>query len=325
MGQPPPGACDADMSNYDAGHYFLTMLAPILDGHIEVEGRSHILELRHRLVRLPTALQDEATLGATLDSPFSRVPGVHFARFFILDDLVYNGRRPSNAIYDLLAGVDLVQPEAIDRVEHAWLFMVIDFDAPDGSLASLRAGSDRLWAGMQTELREIFAHCIGFEKVKTADDWFAYLRRGQVTTTMPFNDYWPADPPPSPLVKIMAASGVALVVAAVGGALGGIWPFGWPWLLLWVPLVWLAVTVAAVLKLGTTPFPPAPDSDLRSILKALHVQDRFRRFALDAPQNPAALHQAFGDFLAAQRPADLDGPAQAAGRLPERVLRGAKP
>jgi hypothetical protein len=311
------------MSNYDAGHYFLTVLAPVRKGH--PQGRrhtdsSHVIALRRDLIAMPTARQDAASRNSPLDSPFARVPGIHFARFFILDDLPYNGRRPSNAVYDLIMRVDLVQQQAVDHLENAWLAMVIDMDAPDGSEASLRACTDRLWQGMEAEFRRIFGHCIGFDDaaIRGPADWFAYLRRCQVTTTMPYNDYWTDAPPPSPLVRLMTVAG-ALIAMGAGGALAlGFWPLGWISLVALAFVLWLLTTVGIVLKLGTTPFPPAPDSDLASILKALYVQNRFTRFAMaQQGQDPEALHSAFGAFVAICQPSTIAEPTQPAGRLAE--------
>lgn len=310
------------MSNYDAGHYFLTVFAPIRTHHPTIGtdiGSSHTIDLRRELFLLPTARQDSASRDSTLDSPFAKVPGVHFARFFVLDQLPYNGRRPSNAVYNLLRGVDLVRQQAVDHLETAWLVMVIDMDAPDGSEASLRACADRLWQGMEPELRRIFGHCFGFDaaSIQGPDDWFAYLRRCQITTTMPFNDYWTEAPPKAPLARLMLSAGALIAVAGAGALWLGLWPFGWGSLVAFAVGLWLVCVVGLILKLGTTPFPAAPDSDLGSVLKALYVQDRFNRFALaQQGQTPEVLHRAFGAFIAAHQPANLAGPTQPPGRLP---------
>ena len=73
-------------------------------------------------------------------------------------------------------------------------------------------------------------------------------------------------------------------------------------------VVWLLWTK------GKAPFPPAPDSDLPSVLKALHVQQRFAFFA-EAVQgmDADALHSSFGQWLQTVRPGDLDSPTQAPG------------
>jgi len=310
------------MSNYDAGHYFLTVFAPIRTHHPTIGtdiGSSHTIDLRRELFLLPTARQDSASRDTALDSPFAKVPGVHFARFFVLDQLPYNGRRPSNAVYNLLRGVDLVKQQAVDHLESAWLIMVIDMDAPDGTEASLRACTDRLWQGMEPELRRIFGHCFGFDatNIKGPDDWFDYVRRCQVTTTMPFNDYWTEAPPKAPLARLMLASATLITITAAGGAWLGFWPFGWGSLAACAVGLWLVSVVGLILKLGTTPFPAAPDSDLASILKALYVQDRFNRLAMaQQGKTPEDLHRAFGDFIASHQPANLAGPTQPPGRLP---------
>lgn len=316
------------MSNYDAGHYFLTVLAPIRQGHPTGTGHadsSHVTALRLDLRALPTARQDGATFDAAQDSPFSRVPGVHFARFFILDQLLYNGRRPTNAVYNLLMNVDLVEAERVDRFQNAWLVMTIDMDAPDGSEASLRACSDRLWQGMEPELRRVFGHCLGFDDTTIRDsaDWFAYLRRCQVTTTMPFNDYRIDDPPASPLTRYMAVAALGILALAGAGLWSGWWPFGWASLGLVALVAWVLATSGLILKLGTTPFPAAPDSDLASVLKALHVQRGFSRFAMAwQGADPQTLHRAFGDFIASHAPGNPDTPTQPPGRLPASATDG---
>lgn len=76
--------------------------------------------------------------------------------------------------------------------------------------------------------------------------------------------------------------------------------------------IWLVIRL--LMDNGAKPFPPAPDSDLPSILKALHVQQRFAFFAEAVQEMDAdALHNSFGQWLADVRPADLDSPTQMPG------------
>ena len=307
------------MSNYDAGHYFLTVLAPIRLGHRDYSDVSHVAQLRIDLRRLPTARQDKVTRDAPECSAFAKVPVVHFARFFVLDQLVYNGREPTNAVYNLLKGKNLAKAEKVDQFEHAWLVMTVDMDAPDGSEASLRACSDQLWLHMETELRQIFGHCLGFDdmSIRNAADWFGYLKRCQVSTTMPFNDYWTGDWPASPLGRWIRLAAVASAGLAVAAGVSGLWPFGWISLILSALLLWGLAIIGCVLKLGTTPFPKAPDSDLPSVLKALHVQQRFSRMAMaQQGADAASLHIAFGALINSEKPTDLTGPTHPVGCLP---------
>ncbi|HVU30065.1 MAG TPA: hypothetical protein VHE36_06675, partial [Sphingomicrobium sp.] len=64
---------------------------------------------------------------------------------------------------------------------------------------------------------------------------------------------------------------------------------------------------------GDRPFPTAPDSDLRTILKALYLQRAFVDFAISNQGAPAeALSDAFEKFIARHRPGG-DEPTQSPG------------
>jgi hypothetical protein len=69
-----------------------------------------------------------------------------------------------------------------------------------------------------------------------------------------------------------------------------------------------------VLWLGSRPFPTAPHSDLKSILKALYLQPRFLRFAIDMQgKDDAAIHAAFRSFVDEYQPDKVDSPTQSPG------------
>jgi hypothetical protein len=78
---------------------------------------------------------------------------------------------------------------------------------------------------------------------------------------------------------------------------------------------------ASLMMAGAKPFPTAPDSNLPSVLKALHLQRAFTRFAIenqmDAAGSDAAsaqkLYDAFATFVADNKPDDVGAPTQAAG------------
>jgi hypothetical protein len=78
------------------------------------------------------------------------------------------------------------------------------------------------------------------------------------------------------------------------------------------------VTAAARHPLPKSPA-SAPQADLPTVLKALHVQRAFAAFAIQAQGLRAsgagerALHDAFGAFLEATRPMGADGPTQKPG------------
>lgn len=308
------------MANYDAGHYFLTVMAPLdRDGYVEIGGerRSVVNHVREILLTLPTSQQDYVSEQSHLMSPFARVPGTHFAHIFIVDDVHYNGRRPSNPVLDLLKNVNLTIPERVDHLPDAYLVMALDFDAPDGSDASLRAYTDALWDQIGPEIVMIFRHAEGFEGVGNAESFFAFVKAGQVETSLPFNDYWAYAPRLRSPWPLMVAGTIAVLVLAAMAATTGL-ATGWTLALLSLLAV-VAVNVAIVGKLGLTPFPKAPGSDLGSVLKALYIQQKFTALAIENQgADSDKLLRAFDAFCETHRPADVTGPRQPAGVLRSR-------
>jgi hypothetical protein len=311
------------MPNFDGGHYFLTGLYPVRlepekrpDGSITVP--SHLL--RETLASLPNFSQIP---GVNRTSPFARCRSTHFARFAVIDDPAWNGRDPVDALKGALKGVDLSVHQPVDHLSRAWLIMTVDFDAPDGSAESRDRWARDLWGLMEPELRAIFSPCVSFRHVDSAETFARYIARGQIETTMSFNDYW-IDPMPAEGVSMkrigLQIVGVLLLFLAAAWLIDReIDRFGW---LVWVAAAILGLAAGAyaayklIMSRGARPFPTAPNSDLKSVLKGLYLQQNFTRFAI-AQQGaaPDALHAAFGRFLAEVRPADLDKPTQPPGVL----------
>jgi len=126
------------MPNFDAGTYFLTILAPVKPGIIQesisrrhsswdakftdalVAAESKSFEgyepddtaqvswaqrLRAVLATLPTALQSPATIDIGVQSPFARNTRNHLCRFAVIENVIYNGRTPADPI---LGGLPLI-------------------------------------------------------------------------------------------------------------------------------------------------------------------------------------------------------------------------
>lgn len=305
------------MANYDAGHYFLNIIVPIdRNGFVEVGGqrRSVVNELREYLITLPTAQQDRFSIDSGLNSPFSRVPGTHFARLFVLDDVRYNGRRPSSPVLDLIFNVKMTVPQDVDHLPYAYLVVAIDFDAIDGSLTALRSYTNNLWRHMGEELQTIFGYCIGFGAVKSEQAFFDFVRAHQIETTMPFNDYWTCDPPvKNPVPCLVGSTGIILALAAAA-----FWYGWWPgsfWTLLIVTLIAIVgVAIGIIVSFGTKPFPPAPESDIDSVRKAVYTQQMFVGFAIDnMGKSDQELYDAFQQFCETHKPTDVRQPTQPPG------------
>ncbi|MEM1276724.1 MAG: hypothetical protein AAGH74_09365, partial [Pseudomonadota bacterium] len=134
------------MPNFDAGHYFLTTLAPIKTGSDE-NGVSHVQAIRMLLADLPTALQSPATESianekkikngfidrkeaAADNSPFAKSLRTHLCRYVVIDDTIYNGRLGADAILvGLGKAPDPLSPQHIDHLPCPYLFFSADIDA----------------------------------------------------------------------------------------------------------------------------------------------------------------------------------------------------
>jgi hypothetical protein len=328
------------MPNFDGGHYFLTVLAPIkaelrVDEHGRRRSPAHLI--REELAYLRPAEQTVASAGSGGDSPFARVLRTHFARFFVLDDVVYNGRLPSNVLLDgaknglrgllkLKPPPPLTMAQPVDRLPAKYLVFVAAFDAASGAPSELDTYLTALWGEMRGHLTGLFGNCDGFDGVATAGQFCAYIKQCQVETTLPFNDYWTEDPPLKSFaikpwgiaVGVLALIALIALIAAIAGF------YRWP--ALGIVAGSLIVTAAvigfayrALMQAGAAPFPTAPNSDLPSVLKALYLQRTFTTFAIDVQGvDDATLHRKFGEFLARDKPDDLTSSltTQPAGIIP---------
>jgi hypothetical protein len=320
------------MPTFDGGHCFLTALLPIKTGEVFDNAGlscSPVHMVRDALAILPTAHQSPVTCSLEVDSPFARDPRTHFARLAVIDNVIYNGRRTTSTLLDQS---DRTVPQPLDELPCPYLMIVIDFDAPKGTDAELRAYLQNMWATVRADLDPVFRHCFGYlEKAHSAETFADYIIGCQLETTMPFNDYWSV-PPKLPAVTGRMILGTligcwALVMAAV------LWVFiglNWGAEPAWSFAFIVEVAVLAVFALipaayvlyrlimgrGLKPFPVAPHSDLPSILKALYLQRQLISFAIRMQgEGNATLHDEFGKFLRRHKVGDTSGPTQAAGTI----------
>ncbi len=339
------------MPNFDTGHLFLTFLTPIKGGSTrDLSGVqvSHEQMIRMTLALLPTALQSPATQKIGLNSPFARNRQTHLCRLFVLEDAIYNGRNPKNALAMSIMGEDPIQPQAVDRLNAAYLVFVADIDAvitpgdplpttldTAGEDAARDAWARRLWETMEPELRALYGNCHGFDDVTDGPGFAGYLARCQIETTMPFNDYWVpgVDLPKLPARALAALVGLPLLltlVAVLCGLFGiaAIPLLGWaPWVAVFTGLALTAIAIVLAIRFvtarGMRPMPPGRHADLPSVLKSLYLQQAFADFVIDQQgATDAALHSAFGDFLARHRPSEKMAPSQAPGVISIRAEGG---
>jgi hypothetical protein len=328
------------MPTFDGGHYFLTVLIPISTKHAD-DGHSvtsPVHALRKRLDMLPTAAETPARGGG--QSPFARNTRNHFARLVIIDDVAYNGRTARSTLVDALAETVLTVAQPQDHLRCPFLLFAVDFDAASGSDAERDSYLAELWSTMEPELRDILTFCQDFDaRVKDARSFAAYMAKCQLETTMSFNDYY-IDPPSLPAWPFegfkwaVIVSGVALLLGVAATLFLLVAGLSTSSLAQWLPAAFglsivglvalLLVAVAAyasVMAAGRKPFPAAPYANLPTVLKALHLQRAFTRFAIDSQMQAAGsdaasaqqLYDGFAAFLAANKPDDLHAPTQKPG------------
>jgi hypothetical protein len=304
------------MPDLDGGHYFLTALLPIDNrGIVEHEGfkSSPVHMVREALHTLPTALHSVAAEDVGIQSPFARSLRTHLCRFVVIDQPYFNGRDPSDAVVGAITNPNLLEGDRPDALSCPYLLFSADFD-PMGD--EPRDYLEEIWRQSHEELATVLQYCWGFEGVTDPRSFATYVIACQVETTMPFNDYW-TSPPALPALEdwqLLVAPGAL----AAAGAIGGLMLALEAWTIFLLALVGLAVGVlvsyALVMHLGGKLFPAAPNSDLKSVLKALYLQQAFTRFVMaHQDDEPETLSAAFADFVACQRPDDLDGPTQPPG------------
>jgi hypothetical protein len=314
------------MPNFDAGHYFLTVLVPVRMDSILIDGQSHSRRhlIREALADMPAGERTAAARGRAGLSPFAVNRRTHFCRFVALDDVVFNGRVSGNSLLSVVRRINPLVPQPVDRLTRPFLIFVVDFDAQSGADSELKGYLTDLWSTMAEELTKVFQHCMYFDAVKEAEGFYAYIKKCQIETTMPFNDYW-ALPPVLPDFSLRPYEVIALLIAAVPAidAIGV--PLKWttwqPWTL-WgavlAILLLLAIGVIHLIVKALKPFPKAPapalPGDLPTVLKSLFMQRAFTQFVIDMQgDNDQALYDAFGRFIAANRPDDPTEPTQLPG------------
>jgi hypothetical protein len=323
------------MPTFDGGHYFLTVLLPVRTQTIK-DGdpyTSPVHALRKRLALLPPAAQTPACYGQ--QSPFARNTRSHFARFAVIDDVAYNGREQQNTLLSQARGTNLQAAQHQDHLACPFLLFTVDFDAASGSDSERDSYLTTLWETMGDDLAKIFVFCVGFEpRVKDAASFAKYIAGCQIETTMSFNDYYISDPldpravnplsqlPTWPASDYAWGAKLASAPMLIGLLVALFWPGG-GLILLGAGLTALAIVAwrayASIMSAGEKPLPAAPDSNLPAVLKALHLQRVFTRFAIDHQMLAASvgggdeLHAAFQKFLAEHQPGNLDGPTQQPG------------
>lgn len=142
------------MANTFGNSYGLTTLCPLING-VHDEQTSFDKITRRRIQRL----EEDA------GSPFARIPNTYFARLFILNDVFFQ------------QGNDVAR----DHLKSKYLVFTSNFH---GELEPYLKG---MWDNAEADVRSLWQYAVAFDKVQNADDFIAYIKKCQLTTTLFFN------------------------------------------------------------------------------------------------------------------------------------------
>ncbi len=138
--------------NTSGNAYGLTLLCPITNGSRGDQSYAEIL--RDHLEKLPVDGQ----------SPMAKVPNTYFARFYILNDVFYEGF-----------------PIEDEHLKSKYLVFSSNFH---GDRDTYVRG---MWEAAETAVKEIWKDCVAFDGVHTAEDFVDYVKKCQVDNDLFFN------------------------------------------------------------------------------------------------------------------------------------------
>ena len=140
------------MANRAKGAYGLTTLCPIRVG--TTEGESWTSQTRQLLQDLPCHAA----------SPMARVPNTYLCRFFVLDNVPYQGN-----------------PAHLEALKSRYLVFVADIHGERDAYI------EGMWDQAESFVREAWKYCVDFSSVDSAQSFARYIERCQVTTTLYFD------------------------------------------------------------------------------------------------------------------------------------------
>jgi hypothetical protein len=162
------------MPNINKKAYGLTTLCPIKNGSHQNTSYASIMRGR---------LQD---LGTNEKSPMAKVPNTYLCRFYILNDVPYQGGEPAVKDWGLFkrwfqyifyGKISVLE----DHLKSKYLVFASNF------YGDLDAYLEGAWNAASKELEHVFEHCVGFHKVKDETGFVEYIKKCQVETTFFFN------------------------------------------------------------------------------------------------------------------------------------------
>lgn len=154
------------MADKSGNAFALTCFCPIKNGH---DGEIAFADLiRYKLI----------DWGLDEDSPMAKVPDTYLCRYYVLDD-VYSQSLPGTEFYDRWYAFwsifsDDVRRKALPYEDHLKSKYLVFSVNLHGDLDTWLRG---MWRHAQTELRDIWQYCYGFELVNDEGSFVQYMRK----------------------------------------------------------------------------------------------------------------------------------------------------
>lgn len=149
------------MPNKSGNAYGLTTLCPIINGSID--NQSFDSSTREYLQEEMFEKRQEGKVVISV-SLMAKVPNTYLARFFILNDAIYESH-----------------PHHLDHLKSKYLvFCSNHYGDCDEYLKGM-------WEAIPDSIRNIWKHCVGFQGVNDASSFVAYIKKCQVETTFYFD------------------------------------------------------------------------------------------------------------------------------------------
>jgi hypothetical protein len=142
------------MANKSGNAYALTVLCPIRGGVPPTGSQSHTALLQELL----------QTLHLNEESPMAQVPNTYLCRFWVLGDVLYQGK-----------------PGFLDHLKSDYLVFSSNF------YGELEPYLEGMWKAIEAGIRFILGHCVDGDSVSDAPSFVEYIKKCQVTTTFFFN------------------------------------------------------------------------------------------------------------------------------------------
>lgn len=169
------------MANISGNAYALTTLSPIKDSLApgrEIACADAVRELIQDWNLLP-------------NSPMAQVPQTYLCRYFVLDDVCIEslpGGGALDTLNDFLPLVpDSMRRRALPKQDHLksryLVFSCNFYCGPEGDVDTYLRG---MWNSVSVAVRQAWGYCYGFEQVKDADTFVAYMKQCQLTASLFF-------------------------------------------------------------------------------------------------------------------------------------------